>query len=167
MYNKIILIGNVGRDPIIRHTVDGIPVGNFRLAVNEITRDSEGNTIRLTEWFNIVVWRNLADIAEKYIRKGMLVFVEGRLRTRTYVDAGNNQRTAIEVIADNIRLLSKKDDMLVEGSTIVSPPETSDDYDIQNLSSSFNDNKDNVTTIENINKYINTDTQEDTDDLPF
>jgi len=109
MVNKVILIGNVGKDPIIRNVNDNTPVANFTLATNEIYKDSQGNTQKNTEWHNIVAWRNLAQLAEKFIRKGSQIYVEGRIKSRTYTDKDNQQRTIVEILADKIQLLGKKE----------------------------------------------------------
>ncbi|GAB4456903.1 MAG: hypothetical protein Fur0028_11530 [Bacteroidales bacterium] len=109
MVNKVILIGNVGKDPIIRNVNDNTPVASFTLATNEIYKDSQGNMQKNTEWHNIVAWRNLAQLAEKYIHKGSQIYVEGRLKSRTYTDKDNQQRTIVEILADKIQLLGKKE----------------------------------------------------------
>lgn len=109
MVNKVILIGNVGKDPIIRNVNDNTPVASFTLATNEIYKDSQGNLQKNTEWHNIVAWRNLAQLAEKYIHKGSQIYVEGRLKSRTYTDKDNQQRTIVEILADKIQLLGKKE----------------------------------------------------------
>ncbi|NMC98464.1 MAG: single-stranded DNA-binding protein [Bacteroidales bacterium] len=109
MVNKVILIGNVGKDPIIRNVNDNTPVASFTLATNEVYKDSQGNLQKNTEWHNIVAWRNLAQLAEKYIRKGSQIYVEGRLKSRTYTDKDNQQRTIVEILADKIQLLGKKE----------------------------------------------------------
>ncbi|HNV96039.1 MAG TPA: single-stranded DNA-binding protein [Bacteroidales bacterium] len=109
MVNKVILIGNVGKDPIIRNVNESTPVASFTLATNEVYKDSQGNLQKNTEWHNIVAWRNLAQLAEKYIRKGSQIYVEGRLKSRTYTDKDNQQRTIVEILADKIQLLGKKE----------------------------------------------------------
>lgn len=109
MVNKVILIGNVGKEPIIRNVNENIMVASFTLATNEVYRDSQGNLQKNTEWHNIVAWRNLAQLAEKFIHKGSQIYVEGRLRTRSYTDKDNQQRTIVEILADKIQLLGKKE----------------------------------------------------------
>lgn len=113
MINKAILIGNVGQDPDIRYTGDvnnGAKVATFRLATTERYRDRNGNLQEHTEWHNIVVWRNTADVVEKYVRKGTQVYIEGRIRTRSWDDQTGNKRYTTEIIADNLQLLGKKTD---------------------------------------------------------
>ena len=110
--NKVILIGNVGKDPEIRYVEKDVAVANFTLATTERGYTSaSGQTIpERTEWHNIVAWRGLAKVAEGYIRKGTPIYVEGKLRTRTWVDEKNGgvTRYTTEIFADNIELLGKK-----------------------------------------------------------
>ncbi|MGM9734880.1 MAG: single-stranded DNA-binding protein [Candidatus Cryptobacteroides sp.] len=111
--NKVMLIGNVGRDPEVRYLEGNTPnakVATFTLATTERYRDRNGELRENTEWHNIVAWRNNADVAEKYIRKGTQLFIEGRLRTRSWDDQSGNKRYTTEVIADNLQLLGKKSD---------------------------------------------------------
>lgn len=119
MYNKIILIGNLGRDPEIRRLESGAVVANFSLATNENYRDKAGNWQTITEWHNIVAWRNLAERAERDLKTGSMVFVEGKLTTRKWQDKDGNDRYTTEVIAAVIRPLDKKDGAapLSEGMT--------------------------------------------------
>lgn len=107
-FNKVLLIGNVGRDPEVRHLEGGSAVANFTLATSERFKDKNGATQDITEWHNIVCWRNLAELSEKYIRKGSQIFVEGKIRTRNWTDQTGNKRYTTEILADNIRLLDKK-----------------------------------------------------------
>lgn len=114
--NKVMLIGNVGKDPEVRYLDGNNPnggttkVATFTLATTERYRDRNGELRENTEWHNITAWRNSADIAEKYIRKGSQVFIEGRLRTRTWTDQSGNRRSTTEVTVDNIQLLGKRSD---------------------------------------------------------
>lgn len=103
--NKVILIGNVGKDPEIRHMENGTSKATFPLATTETYRDREGQRMEQTEWHNIVLWRGLAELAEKYIRKGKQLYIEGKLRTRSWEDRDGNKRYTTEIIADNITLL--------------------------------------------------------------
>lgn len=108
------LIGNVGRDPNVRYLDGnsgggpGSKVATFTLATTERYRDRSGETRENTEWHNIVAWRNSADLAEKFIRKGMQIYIEGRLRTRQYTDQAGVQKYTTEVVADNIQLLGRR-----------------------------------------------------------
>ncbi len=114
--NKVMLIGNVGKDPDVRY-LDGnnanggnAKVASFTLATTERYRDRNGELRENTEWHNITAWRNSADIAEKYIHKGTQVFIEGRLRTRSWTDQSGNKRYTTEVVVDNLQLLGRKSD---------------------------------------------------------
>ena len=107
------LIGNVGRDPEVRY-LDGnsgnAKVATFTLATTERYRDRNGETRENTEWHNIVAWRGNADVAERFIRKGTQLFIEGRIRTRSWDDQTGNKRYTTEIIVDNLQLLGKKSD---------------------------------------------------------
>lgn len=106
--NKVILIGNLGKDPEVRHLDNGAVVANFPIATSESYVDkSTGDKREVTDWHNIVVWRGLAKITETYLKKGMKVYVEGKLRTRSWQDENKNTRYTTEVIADNMTMLSR------------------------------------------------------------
>lgn len=110
------LIGNVGKDPEIRYLDGGgqnnpnAKVANFTLATSERYRDRNGNPQERTEWHNIVAWRNSADIAEKYVKKGTQLYIEGKLRTRDWTDQSGNKRYTTEVYVDSMQLLGRKSD---------------------------------------------------------
>ncbi|MBR5661570.1 MAG: single-stranded DNA-binding protein [Bacteroidales bacterium] len=114
--NKVMLIGNVGRDPEIRYLDGNNPnqgatkVAQFTLATTERYRDRNGELRENTEWHNIVAWRNSADVAEKFIRKGTQLYIEGKLRTRSWTDQTGNKRFTTEVAVDNLQLLGKRTD---------------------------------------------------------
>ena len=109
--NKVLLIGNAGRDPEVRHLESGVVTATFSLATTEKFRDrTSGELKEQTEWHNIVCWRNLAEVAEKYIRKGTQLFIEGRIRTRSYNDSNGNTKYVTEIVADNMQLLGRKAD---------------------------------------------------------
>ena len=110
MVNKVILIGNVGADPDVRYLEGGVAVANFRLATSEVY-NRNGEQVRQTEWHNIVLWRNLAQIAEKYVKKGMMLYIEGRLRTRSWDDQNGVKRYVTEIYGDNMQMLTRKQDM--------------------------------------------------------
>lgn len=113
MINKVILIGNVGQDPEIRYTGDatnGAKVATIRLATTERYRDRNGNLQEHTEWHSIVAWRNTADVVEKYVKKGTQIYVEGRLRTRSWDDQNGNKRYTTEILADTLQLLGRRSD---------------------------------------------------------
>lgn len=108
--NKVILVGNVGKDPEIRHLDSGVAVANFTLATSETYVAKNGDKVTTTEWHNIVLWRGLAEVAEKYVAKGKQLYIEGRIRTRTYDDKDGNKRYVTEIYGDTMQLLGKKDD---------------------------------------------------------
>ena len=108
--NKVILVGNVGKDPEVRHLEGGATVANFTLATSESYKDKSGNRVDQTERHNIVMWRGLAEVAEKYVKKGSQVFIEGKLRTRSWDDKDGNKRYTTEILADNMTLLGRKED---------------------------------------------------------
>ena len=111
MINKVILIGNVGQDPEIRYTGDvnnGTKVATLRVATTERYRDRSGNLQEHTEWHSIVVWRNTADVVEKYVKKGTQVYIEGRLRSRSWDDQNGNKRYVTEIVADTLQLLGRR-----------------------------------------------------------
>ena len=111
--NKAMLIGNVGRDPEVRYLEgkDGnAKVATFTLATTERYRDRNGETRENTEWHNIVAWRSTADVVERFVKKGTQVYIEGRIRTRSWDDQTGNKRYTTEIIADNLQLLGKKSD---------------------------------------------------------
>ncbi len=113
--NKVMLIGNVGRDPEVRYLEgnqqngQGTKVATFTLATTERFRDRNGELRENTEWHNIVAWRNSADVAERFIRKGTQLYIEGRLRTRSWTDQTGNKRYTTEISVDNLQLLGKRD----------------------------------------------------------
>lgn len=114
--NKVLLIGNVGRDPEVRYLDSGsaqggqnTKVATFTLATTERFRDRSGDTREMTEWHNLVLWRQLADLAEKYIRKGSQIYVEGRIRTRQYNDQQGQKKYMTEIVADNVQLLGRRE----------------------------------------------------------
>ena len=111
MINKVILIGNVGQDPEVRSTGDpnnGAKVATIRLATTERFRDRNGNLQEHTEWHSVVVWRNTAEVVEKYVRKGTQLYIEGKIRTRSWDDQNGNKRYATEIMADTLQLLGRK-----------------------------------------------------------
>ena len=107
--NKVILVGNLGSDPEVRTIESGAKVANFSIATSERFKDKNGNPVERTEWHNIVLWRGLAEIAEKYLKKGSQVFIEGKLRTRSWDDQNGNKRYTTEVLGDNMTLLGRPD----------------------------------------------------------
>lgn len=119
--NKVILVGNLGRDPEVKTIDSGAKVARFTLATSEVYKDrSTGERKEMTEWHNVICWRNLADIAEKYLSKGRQIYVEGRLRTRSWEDNGVKRFTT-EVYADVIQMLGKSDNVQEAPSTVSQP----------------------------------------------
>lgn len=133
MVNRVILIGNLGQDPEIRHLENGSAVGKFSLATNENYLDKSGQWQTMTEWHDVVVWRNLAERAEKSLKKGLTVYVEGKLTHRKWQDKEGNNRKTTEVVASYFRILSKRDS---EGGNYSS--ETIDAGQDQNINSPIN-----------------------------
>lgn len=143
MINKVILVGHVGRDPEIRHLDNNLTVARFSLATSESYKNKNGEKITNTDWHNIVVWRGLAEIAEKYVKKGSLICVEGKIRNRSWDDKDGNKRYTTEIDCDNLQLLGRRPDDNGQGD--YSPRE-------QNIGSSQNDAASDLSP---------------TDDLPF
>lgn len=110
MINKVILLGNVGRDPEIRHLENRRSVANFTLATSERYRDNSGLMQERTEWHTIVCWGPTADVVEKYVRKGTQLYIEGKIRTRSYDAKDGGKRYVTEIFVDNLQLLGRKGD---------------------------------------------------------
>ena len=111
MVNKVILVGNVGLDPEVRTTESGVKVARVRLATTERIYDRQTNESKeLTEWHTITLWRGLADVVDRYVKKGSQLYIEGRLRTREWTDKDNIKRYTTEVLADEMKLLGRKSD---------------------------------------------------------
>ena len=141
--NKVILVGNVGKDAEVRHIDSGVAVASFSLATSETYTAKNGEKVTTTEWHNIVVWRGLAEFAGKYIQKGRQIYVEGQIRTRSYDDKDGNKRYITEILANTIQLLGRK-----ENSS-----EPADDYA-----------KPANSTSNEVNDF---DANDEADDLPF
>jgi len=106
--NKIMLIGNLGKDPEMNYTPSGVALTRFTLAVNRITKSSAGEKEKETEWFNIIAWRQLAEVCNTYLHKGSKVYVEGRLQQRKYTDKNGIERYMTEVIINDMEMLTPK-----------------------------------------------------------
>jgi len=104
--NKVILIGNLGKDPEITRLESGVKKAVFSLATTEVYRNKEGEKVPHTEWHNIILWRGLAEVAENYLKKGNTVFVEGRIRKREYEDKDGVKRYITDILGDNMTMLS-------------------------------------------------------------
>ena len=131
--NKVILIGNLGKDPDVRHLENGATVANFPIATSENYKDRKtGEKVSQTEWHNIVVWRGLADITERYLKKGDKVYIEGKLRTRSWQDQDGNTKYTTEVVADNLTMLGKSSDNTTasqaQPAAVTSSPAQNEDF---------------------------------------
>lgn len=114
--NKVVLIGNLGKEPDLQYIEGEIPVAKFPLATTEMRKEKNGNVVSETEWHTIVLWRGLAELAGKYLHKGSLVYIEGRLRTRSWEDKDKNKRFQTEIIAENLVMLDKRKESDHHGS---------------------------------------------------
>ena len=114
--NKVILIGNLGADPEVRYTPDGVPVANFNLATTESWTDRNGERQERTEWHKIVAWRKLAEIAGQYLKKGSRIYVEGKLQTRSWEDQNGQRRYMTEVIANDLQMLDSRGEASASGA---------------------------------------------------
>lgn len=154
--NKVILVGNVGKDPDVRYLDNNVAVANFPIATTERGfTGRDGQTIpERTEWHNIVVWRGLAQVVEKYVKKGTQIFIEGKIRTRSYDDKDGIKRYITEIFADNIQLLGRKSD---------NPASSGADNGFQQPSGQPASSQPSATETGN-DDFLGGD---DTDDLPF
>ncbi len=154
--NKVILIGNVGKEPEVRYYDNGGAVANFSLATTErgYTAANGTQVPDRTEWHNIVLWRGLAEIAEKYIHKGSKVYIEGKIRTRSYDDQQGNKRYITEVWGENLELLDRKPDGGQNKAPFPEPPAAT------KSTQTVNSNSNNVQA----NPPLESD---ESDDLPF
>jgi single-strand DNA-binding protein len=109
MINKVTLIGHVGQDPEVRRLENGTPVGRFSLATSESYKDAAGELQTQTEWHNIVIWRQQAELAERLLKKGALVYVEGKISYRKFTDKNGVERTSTDITASTFRLMGKKE----------------------------------------------------------
>lgn len=107
--NKVILVGNLGRDPELKYLEGNVARVNFSLATSDSYKDKNGNRVDQTEWHNIVMWRGLAESAEKYLKKGTQVYVEGKLQTRQWTDKEGHKRSTTEIVAESYVILQRRD----------------------------------------------------------
>jgi single-strand DNA-binding protein len=114
--NKVILIGRLGKDPEMRYTASGTAVANFSMATNHFTKDQSGNNSDTTEWHQVVAFGRTAEVASEYLNKGKLVYIEGRLQTRSWDDQNGQKRYKTEVVCTNLQLLGSKGDNEVQQS---------------------------------------------------
>lgn len=106
--NKVMLIGNVGKDPEVNFTPTGVKVAQFRLATSETWKDKEGTVQEHTDWHTVIAWRGLADVVEKLVRRGSRLYVEGKIQSRTFEDRDGNKRYVTEIVAENVLLLDTR-----------------------------------------------------------
>ena len=106
--NKVILVGNLGKDPEVRYLDSGVAVANFSLETTENYKNKQGEKVSQTEWHNIVLWRGLAEVAEKWLKKGSSVYIEGKIRTNKWEDKEGNTRYNTEILADNMTMLGNR-----------------------------------------------------------
>lgn len=109
MINKVTLVGNVGKDPDINYIQPDVPLGKFPLATDESFKKNDGNWENRTEWHNIVAWRNTAKYVENNIKKGMMIYIEGKIQTRKYQDNQGIDKYITQIVANNIKILNKRD----------------------------------------------------------
>ena len=132
--NKVILIGKLGKDTEVRSLEGGAKVASFSLATNEVFKGKDGNKVEQTEWHNIVVWRGLAELAEKYLKKGSQIYLEGRIKTRSWDDKEGNKRYTTEIVGDNMTFLGKpmsdSQGNAPSPSSQDAPPEVEEDGDL-------------------------------------
>jgi single-strand DNA-binding protein len=140
-YNKVILIGNVGKDPEIRHLDSGVAVITLPVVTSERIKDRNGEWREMSEWHNVVFWRALAESVEKYVHKGTQILVEGKLRNRSWEDQNGQKRYATEVVAETLKVLNRRDNN-------------------NSQQSGQHDNKSNITATDITAKDV-------VDDLPF
>lgn len=121
----MILIGNLGKDPEVRHLENGTPVATFSVATNESYKDkTTGERRDITDWHNIVLWRGLAEVAEKYLKKGDQVYIEGKLKSRSYQDKEGVTKYITEVVGENMTMLSGRGERTGSNTTPPPPSET-------------------------------------------
>lgn len=122
MINKVILVGNVGADPEVRALEGGVKVARIRLATTErIYNRQTQETKEHTEWHNVTLWRNLADVVDRYVRKGSQLYIEGSLRTREWTDKDNNRRFTTEIVANDMKMLGRRSDAAGGSSDYAAP----------------------------------------------
>jgi single-strand DNA-binding protein len=127
--NKVILVGRLGRDPETRFTGGGQAVANFSVATDETYKDRNGERQKRTEWHKIVVWGKQAEIAQQYLKKGSLIFIEGRIQSREWQDKEGQKRTSFEIVANNFRMLGGRGDSAAAGAGAGASRGGGDDFD--------------------------------------
>lgn len=113
--NKVMVIGYLGRDPEMRYTPNGRSVVSFSIACDRSWKNADGEKQKETDWFNVVAWGDLAEICNKYLSKGSQAYIEGRIQTRTWQDNEGQQRTSVDIVAQQVLLLNKKKESNLDG----------------------------------------------------
>jgi single-strand DNA-binding protein len=174
--NKVILVGNVGKDPVVRYFDKGVAKATFPLATSETYTNQQGETITSTEWHNIVLWRALAEVAEKTVKKGSQIYIVGKIKTRSYVDKEGVNKYITEILADTLLLLEKKQATGTSsytdtprgeahsGSVVNEPPSS---YQSSNDSNNKNWSDKAITTDEDFGIDSKSGNNQNEDDLPF
>jgi single-strand DNA-binding protein len=172
--NKVILVGNVGKDPVVRYFDKGVAKATFPLATSETYTNQQGETITSTEWHNIVLWRALAEVAEKTIKKGAQVYIVGKIKTRSYVDKDGVNKYITEILADTLLVLEKKQTQVnsqgqtktdSSGQSAVNEPPAS--YQSVNENASRNSPDKGNPSNDEFSPDIRPDNSQNEDDLPF
>lgn len=166
--NKVILVGNVGKDPEVRYLEGGTAVCSFPLATSETYRNRDGDRVTTTEWHNVVLWRGLAEIAEKYVRKGSQLYIEGKIRTRSWDDRDGNKRYTTEVIADTMQMLGKRTEEAQQQQPVTGGTgKAAQDKSMQGASQQPQDRQDNEQPAPEETGSGEPDIDQVQDDLPF
>ncbi len=134
--NKVILVGNVGKDPEVKHLENDLSLARFPMATSERFKNRQGERTERTEWHNVVVWRGLAKVVEDYVKKGSQLYIEGKIQTRKYQDRDGNDRYVTEIVADNMQMLDRKgsadnSNQGAAASSAAQEPAPSPDYNSQ------------------------------------
>jgi single-strand DNA-binding protein len=160
MINKVILLGNIGKDPDVNYIQPDVAVAKFPLATDESFKRKDGEWENRSTWHNIVAWRYTAQYAEKNIRKGQLVYVEGKIQTRKYEDKNGQERYITEIVAHTVRILNKRDGS--DSSSSSNPQENTQ----SNNAVQYDKPKNEANPVENEDPFTSDDGAED-DGLPF
>jgi single-strand DNA-binding protein len=166
--NKVILVGNVGKDPVVRYFDKGVAKATFPLATSETYTNQQGETITSTEWHNIVLWRALAEVAEKTIKKGAQVYIVGKIKTRSYVDKDGINKYITEILADTLLVLEKKQTQVTSAQSSSSGSDTHTAHGVNEPATPYHANEKNNPENDDFgadNRPDNARTDED--DLPF
>jgi single-strand DNA-binding protein len=150
MLNKVMLIGRLGRDPEIRYTQSGNAVASFSIATSEYWRDKQGQRQEKTEWHDIVAWDRLADQAQSYLRKGSMVYIEGKLQTRSWDDQQGQKKYRTEVVANQVRFLDSRESTERSGGSVDDSPAI---YGSEHPSGVASDNRPNTSTNTSTNEF--------------